>query len=79
MQQQQDGLCQAVDTVTQRNKPLKEYYSSVKNRNGPGKYVRVSTMRKLIRMIYTMLRKRREWKYENTALTESKHSRLDDD
>ena len=31
------------------------------------------------KVIYTMLNDRREWKYENTALTESKLSRLDDD
>ena len=69
----------AVDTVTLRNKPLKEYYNSVKNRKGSRKYAHVSTMRKLIRMVYTMLKERKEWKYENTALTESKLSRLDDD
>ena len=39
----------------------------------------ISTVRKLIRMIYTMLKERKEWKYENTALTESELSRLDDD
>ena len=69
----------AVDTITLRNKPLKEYYSSEKNRKGSGKYVHLSTMRKLVRMIYTMLKERKEWKYENTALTESKLSRLEDD
>ena len=73
------ALSIAVDTITLRNKPLKEYYNSVKNRKGSGKYAHVSTMRKLIRMIYTMLKERKEWKYENTALTESKLSRLDDD
>ena len=31
------------------------------------------------KVIYTMLNDRREWKYENTALTESKLSRPDDD
>ena len=36
-------------------------------------------MRKLIRVIYTMLKERKEWKYENAALIESKLSRLDDD
>ncbi len=36
----------------------------------------ISTVRKLIRMIYTMLKERKEWKYENTALTESELSRL---
>ena len=73
------ALSIAVDTITLRNKPLKEYYDSVKSRKGSGKYAHVSTMRKLIRMIYTMLKERKEWKYENTALTESKLSRLDDD
>ena len=73
------ALSIAVDTITLRNKPLKEYYDSVKNRKGSGKYAHISTMRKLIRMIYTMLKERKEWKYENTTLTESKLSRLDDD
>ena len=73
------ALSIAVDTVTLRNKSLKEYYNSVKNRKGSGKYAHIPTMRKLIRMIYTMLKERKEWKYENTALTESKLSRLDDD
>ena len=31
------------------------------------------------KVIYTMLNDRREWKYENTVLTENKLSRLDDD
>ena len=57
------ALSIAVETITLRNKPLKEYYDSVKNRKGSGKYARVSTLRKLIRMIYTMLKERKEWKY----------------
>ena len=73
------ALSIAVDTITLRNKPLKEYYNSVKNGKGSDKYAHVSTTRKLIRMVYTMLKERKEWKYENTALTESKLSRLDDD
>ena len=73
------ALSIAVDTVTLRNKPPKEYYNSVKNRKGSGKYAHVSTMRKLIRMVYTMLKERKEWKYQDISLTESKLSRLDDD
>ena len=73
------ALSIAVDTVTLRNKPLKEYYNSVKNRKGSGKYAHVSTMRKLIRMTFTMLNERKEKRYENTVLTEDKLSKLDDD
>lgn len=42
---------------TQRNKPLREYYDSVKNEKESGKFAHVSTMRKLPRMIYYMLKK----------------------
>ena len=73
------ALSIAVDTVTLRNKPLKEYYNSVKDRKGSGKYAHVSTMRKLIRMTFTMLNERKEKRYENTVLTEGKLSRPDDD
>lgn len=50
----------------------------MKNRKGSAKFAHVSTMRKLIRMIFTMLKERKEWKYENPGLTESKLSRLED-
>ena len=73
------ALSIAVETVTLRNKPLKEYYGAVKNRKGSGKNAHVSTMWNPIRMVYAMLKERKELKYENTALTESKLSRLDDD
>ena len=36
-------------------------------------------MRKLVRMIYTMLSEHREWKYENPALTENKLAKLEED
>ena len=73
------ALSIAVDTITLRNKPLMEYYNSVKTWKGSGKYAHVSTIRKLVRMIYTMLKERKEWKYQNIALTEGKLSRLDND
>ncbi|MCL5785172.1 MAG: IS110 family transposase [Candidatus Thermoplasmatota archaeon] len=73
------ALSVAVDTVSLRNKPIKEYYQSVKNRKGSGKFAHVSTMRKLVRMIYTMLSERKEWKYANPAVTENKLSRLDEE
>ena len=73
------ALSIAVDTVTMRNRAIKHYYDSVKKRKGSGKFAHVSTMRKLVRMIYAMLSERREWKYENPALTEDKISRLEED
>ena len=72
------ALSIAVDTVMMRNKSIREYYDSVKNRKGSGKFAHVSTMRKFIRMIFTMLKERKEWKYENPGLTKSKLSRLEE-
>ena len=60
------------------NKPIREYYDSVKNRKGSGKFAHVSTMRKLTRMIFTMLTERKEWKYENPAITQNKISKLEE-
>ena len=69
----------AVDTVMPRNKAIKHYYDSAKKRKGSGKFVHVSTMRKLVRMIYTMLSERGERKYENPTSTEDKISKLEED
>ena len=68
----------AVDTVLLLNKPIREYYDSAKNRNGSGKFAHVSAMRKLTGMIFTMLTKRKEWKYERPALTENKIYKLEE-
>jgi transposase len=73
------ALSLAVDTVIMRNKPLKEYYTSVKKRKGSGRFAHVSTMRKILRMIFVMLKDRKKWKYEITGLTEDKTSRLEGD
>ena len=73
------ALSLAVDTVIMRNKPLKEYYTSVKKRKGSGRFAHVSTMRKILRMIFVMLKDRKKWKYEITGLTEDKTSRLEED
>ena len=72
------ALSIAVDTIILRNKPIHEYYDSVKNRKGSGKFAHVSTMRKLTRMIFTMLKERKEWKYESPALTQNKISKLEE-
>ena len=66
-----------VDTVTQHNEPVKDYYRSVKKRTSSGKLAHVSTMRKLTRMLYHMLKTRQHWKWEDPLLTERKLSRLE--
>jgi transposase len=70
------ALSVMVDTVTQHNPPIKDYYLSVKKRTGSGKLAHVSTMRKLTRMLYHMLKTRQHWKWEDTLLTERKLARL---
>jgi transposase len=66
-----------VDTVMHHNEPIREYYASVKKRTGSGKLAHVSTMRKLTRMLYHMLKTREHWKWENPLLTERKMARLE--
>jgi transposase len=65
-----------VDTVMQHNEPIREYYLGVKKRTGSGKLAHVSTMRKLTRMLYHMLKTRQHWKWENLQLTERKMTNL---
>ena len=65
-----------VDTVMHHNDPIREYYTSVKKRTGSGKLAHVSTMRKLTRMLYHMLKTKQHWKWENPRLTERKMARL---
>lgn len=66
-----------VDTVMRHNDPIREYYLGVKKRTGSGKLAHVSTMRKLTRMLYHMLKTRENWKWENPQLTERKMTRLE--
>jgi len=66
-----------VDTVMRHNEPIGEYYASVKKRTGSGKLAHVSTMRKLTRMLYHMLKTKQHWKWENPQLTERKMARLE--
>jgi len=66
-----------VDTVMHHNEPIRMYYASVKKRTGSGKLAHVSTMRKLTRMLYHMLKTRQHWKWENPRLTERKMARLE--
>jgi hypothetical protein len=73
------ALSVMVDSVMQHNEPIREYYTSVKERTGSGKLAHVSTMRKLTRMLYRMLKTRQHWKWENPQLTERKIARLEMD
>jgi len=70
------ALSITVDTVMHHNQPIKDYYTSVKKRTGSGKLAHVATMRKLIRMLYHMLKTKEHWNWENPQLTERKLSRL---
>ena len=49
------------------------------SKEGSGSFAHVSTMRKLVRMIFVMLNERKKWKYEITSLTEDKKARLEED
>lgn len=73
------ALSLAVDTIIIRNKPIREYYDSVKKRKGSSRFAHVSTMRELVRMIFVMLRENKKRKYEVTNLTEDKVARLEED
>lgn len=70
------ALSMMVDTVNRQNKPIREYYQSVRARTGSGKMAHVSTGRKLLRMLYHMLKTRQHWKWENPKLSEKKIVRL---
>ncbi len=67
-----------VDTVMQHNEPIRDHYLSVKKRTGSGKLAHVSTMRKLTRMLYHMLKTKQHWKWANPLLTERKMTKLED-
>jgi transposase len=66
------GLSVTADTVVKFNEPIKVYYQTVKKRTGSGKMARVATMRKLLRMIFHMLKTREHWRWEKQSLTEKK-------
>jgi hypothetical protein len=52
---------------------------AAKKRKGSGRFAHVSTIRKILRMIFVMLKDRKKWNYEITGLTEDKTSRLEGD
>ena len=68
-----------VDTVMLYDVRLREYYQRQKTRTGSGSMAHVLTMRKLVRMIYTMLTRREKWRWERRTLTTRKLAALNTD
>jgi hypothetical protein len=56
---------------------IKGYYEHQKDRTGSGSYAHVLTMKKLLRMVYHMLKTRQHWRWENKSLTDRKLSDLE--
>jgi transposase len=65
------------DTVMRRNAHLHAYYAHEKERTGSGKYAHVLTMKKLLRMVYHILKTREHWRWEDEALTKRKLANLE--
>ena len=66
-----------VDSVAMYDARLREYYRREKARTGSGKMAHVLTVRKLVRMIYTMLTRREKWRWGKDALTDRKLEALE--
>jgi transposase len=67
----------AADRVKENNPQIKAYYELARKRTGRSKKARVAVMRKLVRMLYFMLKTRQNWKYQDPELTRAKIERLD--
>ncbi len=65
------------DTVMERNAHLHAYYAHEKERTKSGKYAHVLTMKKLLRMVYHILKTREHWRWEDEKLTERKLANLE--
>jgi transposase len=71
------ALSVMVDTVSKYEPHIREYYTRAKTRTGSGKMAHVLTMKKLVRMFYTMLSRREPWKWEREFLTRKKMESLE--
>ena len=71
------ALSVMTDTVMLRNGRIRSYYQHQKERTGNGKVAHVLGMKKLLRMVYHMLKTREHWKWEDEALTGRKVSELE--
>ncbi|MDG6907202.1 MAG: IS110 family transposase, partial [Nitrososphaerota archaeon] len=67
----------AADNVRDNNPQIRAYYDLAKKRTGRSKKARVVVMRKLVRMLYFMLKTEQNWKWQDPELTKAKISRLD--
>jgi transposase len=66
------ALSLMVDTIAKYETNVRAYYAKAKARTRSGKMSHVLTMKKLVRMIYTMLSRREPWRWERESLTERK-------
>ena len=71
------ALSVMVDTVMQQNATVKNYHLHQKTRTKNGKYAHILTMKKLLRMVYHILKTREHWRWENEELTDRKLGELD--
>jgi len=69
-------LIQAVHQVVRYPGELRKFYLRLKKQKGT-KIAVVATARKLLRVIYCMLTRKENYRYERKALTESKLKRLE--
>ena len=69
-------LIQIVQQVKKYPGELRKFYLELKKRKGT-KIAVVATARKLLRVIYCMLIRKEDYKYERKALTERKLKRLE--
>ena len=65
------------DTVMRRNENIHNYYNHEKDRTKSGSYAHVLTMKKLLRMVYHILKTREHWRWEDVDLTNRKLEDLD--
>jgi len=71
------ALSVMVDTVGKFKGPIHDYYAKSKARTGKGSLAHVLGMKKLVRMIYHMLKTRERWKWENESVTARKLEALE--
>ncbi len=62
----------AVNTVMERSGVIHDYYIKVKWRTGSGKMAHILTMKKLAKMMYSMVLTGQKWRWEDEGLTRSK-------
>ena len=62
----------ATDNVVRYNEHMHDYFEAALRRSGSRDKARVLTMRKIVRMVYHMLKTGDNWMWENPSLTRRK-------